>query len=322
MGADPMLDAVMSTAASMEAAQDQETPPEAGEGPPGEGEEDVADNGTNPASMSFKFMPYYRYTELENGIKAGENITLFTLLPLPLTPFTALVLEWPVMYSMDFGSLAVDLVKEIEGGLPEEGVRIPCGPPTCAAPRPLPIEGIVRGFDITGNADFRFRLLQGLKMFEHGEGSSTVLMAGIDLMAPAASDPVLGDQTWYGSPILAHIHNFNPTTFAAFLHFYFSDWAQHKDFERADIGFYMGRYFFQKAWPSSGYYMLPELQIIYDNKSDADWSVMFLPEVGKTWRSGETVVTGYIKPGWTFTSPDPFERRFSVEFGMRFIPGG
>ena len=142
------------------------------------------------------------------------------------------------------------------------------------------------------------------------------------MMAPAASDEILGDQTWYGAPIFAHIHNFNPTTFAAFLHFYFFDWAGHKDFERKEIGFYMGRYFFQKAWTESGYYILPELQVIHDDKSDMGWSVMFLPEVGKTWKAGETVLTGYIKPGWTVTSPQAFERNWSVEFGMRFIPTG
>jgi hypothetical protein len=31
-------------------------------------------------------------------------------------------------------------------------------------------------------------------------------------------------------------------------------------------------------------------------------------------------MTGYIKPGWAMDGPDPGERRYSVEFGMRMIP--
>ncbi len=82
----------------------------------------------------------------------------------------------------------------------------------------------------------------------------------------------------------------------------------------------MGRYFFQYAWPESGYYLLPEMQFIYDTQSDNDWSAMILPEMGKSFRAGTTGVTAYIKPGWALISPDPSERRFSVEMGIRLIP--
>ena len=80
----------------------------------------------------------------------------------------------------------------------------------------------------------------------------------------------------------------------------------------------MGRYFYQKAWSKSGYYLLPEVQVIYDTKSDNEWSAMVLPEFGTTFMAGGTGLSAYIKPGWGI-SPDPAERSFSVEFGLRFI---
>jgi len=334
---DPMLNSVISTANGMVAARSLDAldsheqqggggAAEEGGGPPGEGAEGdgVQDNGTNPASFGFKFMPYYRYTELNNGVKSGEDLVLFALIDLPkISPFSALVLEWPVLKSLDFGAVAEDFL-----ALPEEFVaipEIPCAPPTCAANRPVPVEAVARGFDISGVGDFRLRYLQGIKMFQGKKpGASTVLMVGLDVMTPAASDPILGDETWYGSPIFAHIHNLDPTSFFAFLHFYFFDWAEKSGADPInqdkDIGFYMGRFFFQKAWPKPGYYLLPELQVIYDNESENDLSVMFMPEIGKSFKAGTLGVTAYAKPGWAIDGPDAAERRFSVEFGIRLIP--
>lgn len=337
----PLLESVISTANDMVEAgsrdaidsQEQQggsgTEQGAGGSPEGggaEGEEgeEVQDNGTNPASFGFKFMPYYRYTELNNEVKSIEDLVLFALIDLPMiSPFSALVLEWPVRKTMDFGSLAENFLVGIQ-----EIPLIPCAPPTCGGDLPAPPpEAIARGFDISGVGDFRLRYLQGIKMIP-GEkpGRNTVLMVGLDVMTPAASDPILGDETWYGSPIFAHIHNLDPTSFFAFLHFYFFDWAEKSGADpinqNKDIGFYMGRFFFQKAWPKLGYYLLPELQVIYDNESANDWSVMFMPELGKSFAAGNLGLTAYIKPGWAIDGPDPAERRFSVEFGIRMIPAG
>ena len=257
-------------------------------------------------------------------MKAIDELTLCTMLGLPkISPFSALVLEWSVQKTLDFGALVEDGLSA-GGGLPS---AIPCAPPTCGGPLPvaLPVEGVARGFRITGLGDFRVRYLQGIKMIP-GEkpGAATVLMLGLDIMLPVASDPILGDETYYGSPIFAHIHNLNPPTFFAFLHFYFFDWAEksgaHPINQDKEIGFYMGRWFFQKAWPESGYYMLPEMQAIYDDKSGNEWSFMFLPEVGKSFKAGNLGITAYIKPGWAIDGPDAAERRFSVEFGIRMIP--
>ncbi len=318
VGSDPLLGSMVAMSNAMVAASLQEDGKEAEAGGPPGGE--VEDNGTNPGSLGFKFMPYYRYTKLNNGIKAIDNLALFTMLPLTkISPFTAVVLEWSVGKTMDFGALAEDILEGIES--PD----IPCAPPTCGGSLPAPPpEALARGFDISGYGDFRTRLLQGVKMFPGNKpGKSTVLMLGLDVMFPIASDPILGDETLYGAPLFAHIHNLSPQTFFAFLHFYFFDWADksgaHPVNADKDIGFYMGRWFFQKAF-NNGYYLLPELQVIYDNESDAGLSVMLLPEFGKSFKLGDTGMTAYIKPGWAIDGPDEAERRYSIEFGVRIIP--
>ena len=327
----PLLGAFLSTANGIAESAGEAAAPRAQDGGGGQqgeggapGGEDVQDNGTNPASLGFKFMPYYRYTELNNGVKATDELTLFTMIGLPkISPFSALVLEWPVQKTLDFGAVVEDGLRA-GMGLP---AAIPCAPPTCggALPVALPVEGVARGFRVTGVGDFRLRYLQGIKMIPGKKpGAATILMVGADVMLPFASDPILGDETYYGSPIFAHIHNINPSTFFAFLHFYFFDWSEksgaHPINQDKEIGFYMGRWFFQKAWPKSGYYMLPEVQAIHDDKSDDEWSFMFLPEFGKSFQAGGTGMTAYIKPGWAIDGPDAGERRFSVEFGFRMIP--
>ncbi len=319
VGSNSMLGQVIATSNAMLPAGLQEDEKKGGGGGP-EGGEKVEDNGTNPGSLGFKFMPYYRYTKLNNGIKSTDDLALFAMLPLTkISPFTAVVLEWSVGKTMDFGAISEDLIGG--GGSP----TIPCGPPPCGGSLPTPPpEALARGFDISGYGDFRMRFLQGVKMIPGKKpGKSTVLMLGLDVMLPVASDPILGDETYYGAPLFVHVHNLNPQSFFAFLHFYFFDWGHRSDAHPVnadkEIGFYMGRWFFQKAW-DNGYYVLPEMQVIYDNESDADLSVMLLPEFGKSFKLGDTGMTAYIKPGWAIDGPDEAERRFSVEFGVRIIP--
>ena len=57
---------------------------------------DEAENGTDPRSMGFKFMPYTRYTEMNNGLKSSDDLALFAMVKIPPTPFTSSVWEWSV----------------------------------------------------------------------------------------------------------------------------------------------------------------------------------------------------------------------------------
>ncbi len=280
-----------------------------------EGGEEVVDNGTDPGSLGLKHLPYYRYTELDNGVIDSDAITLFTMVPLPLTPFTALVFEWPVMKYRDYSSLFTptgELIGDPEGGAP----GLPGGVPFIegvAAPR------VIRQ-NIQGFGDFRIRLIQGVGMVK---SIKTVFLVGGDIVLPWASDYMLSAGAYQVSPLFAHVTNFNPLSFIAVLHFYFFDagqgtWKDEPFAQDADIGFYLARIFFQKAW-KSGYYFLPEAQVIYDTKVDeGGFSLWIGPEVGAV-LGNSPAITGYIKPGFGI-SPDPGERKWSVEFGIRIIP--
>ena len=300
---------------------------EAAAEPGGEGAqavEAVQDNGTNPTSIGFKFMPYFRFTELDNGVTSTDNLTLFAMLPIPLSPFTAINLEWPLQKTFDASALVTDF---LDGALdPEDG--IPCAPPVCSGNRPIsdiPTEVLASGFDQNGVGDLKLWFIQGLKAFgTPGEGMTTALIGGFQLNAPTATHPVLGEEKWLISPLFAHVHNFSAQSFMAFMHIYTLDIGDksgisdlHRD---SNVDYYMGRYFYQYAWPKSGYYLLPEVQVMYDDNSGNDWSIHFMPEIGKSFKAGSTGVTAYIKPGWALDSPDPGERKFSVELGIRLIP--
>ena len=56
------------------------------------------ETGTDPRDFAPKFMPYYRYTELENGLE-NNALTLFGLYA--FTPKFAMTYEIPVAYKND-----------------------------------------------------------------------------------------------------------------------------------------------------------------------------------------------------------------------------
>ena len=62
--------------------------------------EEVQQTGTDPRDFAPKFMPYYRYTELENGLE-DNMLTLFGLYA--FTPKFAMTYEIPVGLNRDVG---------------------------------------------------------------------------------------------------------------------------------------------------------------------------------------------------------------------------
>jgi hypothetical protein len=64
-------------------------------------------SGTDPRDFSSKFMPYYRYTELENDVEVNEFV-LFGMLA--FNPKLAFTYEWPVAKEIDYSS--VDAFKQ------------------------------------------------------------------------------------------------------------------------------------------------------------------------------------------------------------------
>ena len=276
-------------------------------------QEAVADNGTNPAALGVKYMPYSRYTELDNGIIDQDALTLFAMAGIPISPFTALVIEWPLMKYRDFSSLYTvgGLDPGAGGGAPGFSSGLPEISDNVSVPRLL-------RQNITGFGDVKFRLVQGL-----GKIRKTVVIGGGDLILPWASDAMLSSNKYQLGPMLATVTNFSPSSFLAILHFYFFDIADgvHAADEggaQGDIGLYLARIFFQYAW-TSGWYVLPEAQVIHDFKNDDNgFSLWIGPELG-TVLGANPAITAYLKPGFGI-NPDPGERKWSTEFGIRIIP--
>ncbi|MFB3146815.1 MAG: hypothetical protein ACE1ZO_06780, partial [Nitrospirales bacterium] len=183
-----------------------------------EGDEEVVDNGTDPGSLGLKFLPYYRYTELDNGVIDSDAMTFFTMVPIPITPFTALVFEWPVSKYRDYSALFTptgEMIGDPEGSAP----GFPGGVPFIeGVARPRVIRQNIQGF-----GDFRIRLIQGVGM---AKSIKTIFLAGGDIVLPWASDYTLSAGAYQVAPMFAHVTNFNPLSFIAVLHFYFFDAGQ------------------------------------------------------------------------------------------------
>ena len=59
--------------------------------------------GTDPRDFSLKWMPYYRYTELENGL-IQQDLTAFGTVP--FSPTLGMFFEVPVAQYRDFSDIA------------------------------------------------------------------------------------------------------------------------------------------------------------------------------------------------------------------------
>ena len=85
-------------------------------------EEGAPQTGTDPRDFANKFMPYFRYTELENGLVQKETV-LFGLFA--LSPKMALTYEVPLAYERDISDTAlfnpVNGRCDLGGGVPVAG---------------------------------------------------------------------------------------------------------------------------------------------------------------------------------------------------------
>jgi hypothetical protein len=133
---------------------------------------EVKEMGTDPRDFAPKFMPYYRYTELVNGLEQNE-IVLFGLMA--LSPKVAFTYELPLGYSRDI------LGTELCAGLPDQpcGGVVPGG--TAVLPNGLPAEG--DGKEV-GIGDGNIRLFVRL-----GTALGMDWMAGSEFDLPLVRDP-------------------------------------------------------------------------------------------------------------------------------------
>lgn len=266
------------------------------------GEESIGETGTDPRDFAAKFMPYYRYTELENGLEQNE-LVLFGLMP--FSKKFAMTYEIPLAYKRDITDTAAC------AGLPDTPClgTVPGGGATL--PNGLPAEGDGEENGI-GDMNLRFMYRTDWSML----GGDWLV--GAEFVFPTASEDELGSETFIVKPMVAYVRDLGfwpaPGAFMASMNFYSRDaW---KDNGRGDVEQYIGRHFFMLPIHPSGIYALPEIQTIYDFEAD-HFSLWIGPEIGKLLAPGRIV---YVKPGWGVDADaDKGDRKWSFEMGFRWF---
>ena len=271
--------------------------------------------GNDPRDFSSNFMPYYRYMELENGMKI-RDYTVFGMWAMS-TKF-ALTYETPIAREFDIRDTAIC------SGLPDT----PCfgdlpleGDPNTP---PSTFIGDGTGEEVgMGDSIVRLFVSPGWKFL------GGAFLPGVQFTVPTATETVLGNETFSGGPIFTHVWDNKfwpaPGSFFAMMNIFEVD--IHKDSGRDDVGMFMGRWFLQLPIQKKyKLYILTEFQPLYDWENNDHFSFWFGPEFGKAfapgegiWRNGGAI---YFKPGLGVNpDSDAGDRDWTFEVGFRhFFP--
>ena len=263
---------------------------------------EVADTetGTDPRDFSNKFMPYYRFTQLRNGMEIHEY-TLFGLHA--FRPDLAMTYELPVAKNVKSATL-----------------NLPPG----------------MDFDEWGMGDLILRLfwrpkVQGVTEFEfsladmpgpRAKGNISI-MPLLEMTLPTHTDDLLGADEVIVSPGFVFVKDMPMMGFVAAMNF-LDIGAAHWDGTDYTLR-YRSRIFYMqplsKPGPGflDGWYLLPEMQPVYDFNEN-HFSFWIAPEIWKIVTPGKLILYG--KPGWGWLKKwdresGGFDREFTFEFGMR-----
>jgi hypothetical protein len=245
-----------------------------------EQQEAQAGNGTDPRDFAPKFMPYFRYTELENGV-TENNMALFGLIA--FNKSFAATYEFPIA---------------LEREAPNGGLGPPLNPNDQIG-------------EETGIGDLNIRFMYRNPSIALGP---VEILPICELWFPTASEDVLGANLFQVAPGFAAVMDlgFWPHSFMALMNFYQFD--VYGDDDAPDVSFYKGRWFFMFPFPTMTY-LLPEMQPIYDFETD-EFSFWIGPELGQIVGEGKVL---YLKPGWGIDNDLGTDRDFTFEFGWRWF---
>jgi hypothetical protein len=243
--------------------------------------------GTDPRVFSDKWMPYYRYTELENGL-IQQDVTAYGMMD--LNPRVGVLFEVPLAQYRDFSRV---------DGLPAD------------APQ-----------DAIGMGDIGLKFLWRPKAtdFTYGKDGkmSGSILFGTDYILPTATDDALGGNSFLFGPIVGFVIDMPLHGFFAALNIYYID--VYKDSTAGDTSLYVGKWFYMQPLTKpgewwGGFFLLPELQPIYDFETD-EFSAWIGVELGKMLAPGKIA---YIKPGWGIDNSEATNRKSTVEVGVRWF---
>ena len=241
--------------------------------------------GNDPRVFSNKWTPFYRYTELENGLKQ-QTLTAFGTMR--FNDRVGMFYEAPLAMKNDFSD----------------------------------IPGVPSGTDKVGMGDIDLKFLWRPEFgdWTYGEGGkkSGSVMLGTDFLFPTATDDLLGGNALLFAPIVGFVWDMPLHGFIAMLHLYYFD--VYKEADAPDTSRYVGRWFYMQPLSRpgpwyGGLYVMPEFQPIYDFETD-DYSSWIGLEFGKMFAPGRI---GYIKPGWGIGNSEEIDRDFSFEVGFRWF---
>jgi hypothetical protein len=241
--------------------------------------------GTDPRDFSLKWMPFYRYTELENGL-IQQDLTAFGTVP--FSRRLGMFFEVPLAQYRDFSD-------------------VPGFPP---------------GTDAIGIGDIDLKFLWnpealGFTFGKKGDRSGSVLL-GMDFVLPTATNDALAGNALLLAPIVGVVVDMPFHGFFAAINIYFFD--VYKKDSAPDTSRYVGRWFYmQPLTPPGpwwgGLYVMPEFQPIYDFKTN-DFSAWIGLEFGKMLAPGKIA---YIKPGWGIDNSELVDRDNTFEAGFRWF---
>lgn len=245
------------------------------------------ETGTDPRSFSDKWMPYYRYTKLENGM-TQKDVTAFGTIG--FSPRVGMFYELPLAQYRDFSDVS---------GYPPDADS-----------------------DAIGMGDMILKFLYKPEALEFTYGKerkmSASLLLGTDFVFPTATDDTLASDAFLFAPIVGIVFDMPFHAFVAALNLYYFD--VYKKGSAPVTSRYVGRWFYMQPLtpPGSwwgGFFLMPEFQPIYDFETK-DFSSWIGLELGKIVAPGKIA---YIKPGWGIDNSEPTDRKFTFELGFRWF---
>ena len=241
--------------------------------------------GTDPRDFSLKWMPFYRSTDLKNGLKQ-QDLTAFGTVP--FSRRLGMFFEIPIAQYRDFSN----------------------------------VPGFPAGTDAIGIGDIDLKFLYnpealGFTYGKDGKMSGSILI-GTDFVLPTATDDALAGDALLFAPIVGVVLDMPFHGFFAALNLYFFD--VYKKQSAPDTSRYVGRWFYmQPLTPPGpwwgGLYVMPEFQPVYDFETK-DFSAWLGLELGKMLAPGKIA---YIKPGWGIENSELVDRDNTFEVGFRWF---
>lgn len=246
--------------------------------------------GNDPRAFSNKWMPLYRYTELDNGL-IQRDVTAFGTVA--FSKVVGMFYELPLAQYRDFSD-----VSGLSAGVPTDAIGV-------------------------GDISLKFLFRPKALDFTYGEPSemnkkSGSVLFGTDFVLPTATDAALAGDAFVFAPILAIVIDTPVHGFFAMLNLYYFD--VYKKASAPETSRYVGRWFYMQPLTPPGkwwglFFLMPEFQPVYDFKTK-DFSLWIGVELGKILVPGQVA---YIKPGWGIENSEQTDRKFTFEFGYRWF---